>query len=381
MTFAEVSLYYSKVNTMTKYKINKNGEGIIPQGETDISDGTFKRNKKLKSIVIPDGVTYIGREAFSECTNLKSVVIPNSVTYIGSDAFYDCTELTGITIPEKVDRIHPYAFCGCGNLSSIRVAEGNKYYDSRNDCNAIIESESNTLLLGCSRTVIPNTVTKIGVDAFGRCKNLASILIPKSVSSIESAAFFACSNLRSINIPESVVSIGQETFARCESLTSVNLPENGIEIANDAFDGCPYKENYKNSSSNKEDKVTVTFTYEGQLDFSIKGECTMKMTAKELEQFKLLNQQAKGDDVVDVLAYFEENMDKSLYDEIDCEISNMVRYNDAKECIKHNMLDCFEDMDQDEFDSMTEEELIERFLDDNCDGIYEYLIESIEIKG
>ena len=366
---------------MAEYKINKNGEGIIPQGETYINDEAFKRNKKLKSIVIPDGVTDIGWNAFSECTNLKSVVIPGSVEYIGSMAFYNCTELTSITIPEKVDKIRPYTFSGCGNLSSIRVAEGNKYYDSRNDCNAIIETESNTLLLGCSRTFIPNTVTKIGVNAFTRCKNLTTVLIPKSVTSIESGAFFACHDLRTINIPESVGSIGQEAFARCENLASVILPENGIEIANDAFDGCPYKENYKNSSSNKEDKVTVTFTYEGQLDFSIKGECTMKMTAKELEQFKLLNQQAKGDDVVDVLAYFEENMDNSLYDEIDCEISNMVRYNDAKECIKHNMLDCFEDMDQDEFDSMTEEELIERFLDDNCDGIYEYLIESIEIKG
>jgi hypothetical protein len=176
------------------------------------------------------------------------------------------------------------------------------------------------------------------------------------------------------------MSIGQQAFFRCENLTSVILPENGIEIAKDAFDGSPYKENNKNSSTNKEDKVTVTFTYKGQLDFSIEGECTMEMTAKELEQFKLLNQQAKDEDVDDVLAYFEENMEKSLCNDIDCEINKMVRYNDAKECIKHNMLDCFEDMDQDEFDSMTEEELIKRFLDDNCDGIYEYLIESIEIN-
>ena len=365
---------------MAEYKINKNGEGIIPPGETYISDGAFKGNKKLKSIVIPDGVTDIGWDAFSGCTNLKSVVIPSSVEYIGSMAFYNCMELTSITIPEKVDKIRPYTFSGCGNLSSIRVAEGNKYYDSRNDCNAIIETESNTLLLGCSRTFIPNTVTKIGVSAFTRCKDLTSIIIPRSVTSIESGAFAFCSNFRSINIPDSIMSIGQQAFFRCENLTSVILPENGIEIAKDAFDGSPYKDNNKNSSTNKEDKITVTFTYKGQLDFSIEGECTMEMTAKELEQFKLLNQQAKDDDVDDVLEYFEENMEKSLYNDIDCEINKMVRYNDAKECIKHNMLDCFEDMDQDEFDSMTEEELIERFLDDNIDGLYEVIIERIDIK-
>ena len=365
---------------MAEYKINKNGEGLIPPGETYIDDGAFKGNKKLKSIVIPDGVTDIGSEAFCGCVNLKEITIPNSVEYIGFSAFADCSELTSITIPEKVEKIYRYTFAGCGNLSSIRVAEGNKYYDSRNDCNAIIETESNTLLLGCSRTIIPNTVTKIGVSAFTRCKNLTSILIPSSVTSIESGAFFGCRGLRSINIPESVVSIGQEAFARCESLASVSLPENGIEIAKDAFDGCPYKENNKNSSTNKEDKVSVTFTYKGQLDFSIEGECTLEMTVKELTHFKKLNQQAKDEEVDDVLAYFEENMEKSLYNDIDCEINKMVRYNDAKECIKHNMLDCFENMDQDEFDSMTEEELIERFLDDNIDGLYEFIIERIDIK-
>ena len=158
------------------------------------------------------------------------------------------------------------------------------------------------------------------------------------------------------------------------------MPENSIEIAKDAFDGCPYKENNKQLSSDIEDKVSVTFTYKGQLDFSIEGECTLEMTVKELTHFKKLNQQAKDEEVDDVLAYFEENMEKSLYNDIDCEINKMVRYNDAKECIKHNMLDCFEDMDQDEFDSMTEEELIERFLDDNIDGLYEFIIERIDIK-
>jgi hypothetical protein len=58
----------------------------------------------------------------------------------------------------------------------------------------------------------------------------------------------------------------------------------------------------------------------------------------------------------------------------------MVRYNDAKECIKHRVLDYFEDLSQDEYDSMTEDELIERFLDDNIDGEYEFKIENIEIR-
>lgn len=364
---------------MSEYRIKKNGEGVIPQGETNISEGAFKRNKKLTSIVIPDGVTYIGREAFSECTNLKTVVIPDSVECIDFFAFYNCAELTSITIPEKVEKIR-CAFVGCGNLTSIQVAEGNKHYDSRNNCNAIIETKSNTLLLGCNRTFIPNTVTKIGQDAFTRCKNLASILIPGSITSIESGAFAFCSNLRSINIPDSIVSIGQEAFYRCENLKSVNMLANGIEIAEDAFKGCPCIANSLNSPADKENKVVVNFAYEGQLDFSIEGECTMEMTVKELELFKQLNQYAKNEEVDDVLAYFKVNMAESLYSGICCEISYMVRYNDAKECIKHRVLDYFEDLSQDEYDSMTEDELIERFLDDNIDGEYEFKIENIEIR-
>ena len=205
---------------MAEYKINKNGEGLIPLGETHISDGAFKGKKKLKSIVIPDGVTDIGWNAFSECTNLKSVVIPSSVEYIGSMAFYNCTELTSITIPEKVDKIRPYTFSGCGNLSSIRVAEGNKYYDSRNDCNAIIETESNTLLLGCSRTFIPNTVTKIGVNAFTRCKNLTTVLIPKSVTSIGDYAFADCSSLDTLTcLAMTPPALGENGFYGCDNPT------------------------------------------------------------------------------------------------------------------------------------------------------------------
>ena len=361
---------------MTKYKISKNGVGSIPKGETSIDDRAFKMCKKLTSIVIPDGVVDIGSEAFYGCTNLKEITIPNTVEYIGFHAFSNCTELTSLTLPEKVKKIYPYTFVGCGNLRSIRVDERNKHYDSRNNCNAIIETESNTLLLGCGSTFIPNTVTKIGQASFERCKNLVSILIPRSVTSIESAAFAFCSSLRSIDIPDSIVSIGQEAFYRCENLTTVNLPENGLEIANDAFEGCPRL----NASADKEDKVTVTFTYEGELVYSIAGECTLELTVEELKLFKEINQQAKDDDADDILAYFEEKMPQSLFDKIDIELSYQIRYQDSKEMIENEGLDCFPEMSRKVYNSMTKEELIERYMDDNCDGLYEYLIERIEIN-
>ena len=121
---------------------------------------------------------------------LTSVIIPNSVTSIGNCAFEDCP-----------------------NLASIVVESGNPNYDSRNDCNAIIETASNTLIAGCKNTIIPNNVTCIG-----------------------SYAFYGCSGLTSVTIPESVTSIGDEAFEECNSLTSVTaLNPTPVAITNYVF--------------------------------------------------------------------------------------------------------------------------------------------------
>ena len=187
--------------------------------------------------VIPENVTSIGEGAFSDCTNLTSIHIPESVTSIGEYAFYYCSSLTSITIPESVTSIEDFAFGGCYGLTSITVAANNPVYDSRNDCNAIIETSSNTLIAGCQNTVIPESVTFIGNSAFNHCSSLTSIHIPESVTSIGDYAFYGCS-LTSINIPESVTYIGYRTFRECTSLTSINIPESVTSIGETAFDHC-----------------------------------------------------------------------------------------------------------------------------------------------
>ncbi|MBQ6209968.1 MAG: leucine-rich repeat protein, partial [Prevotella sp.] len=71
-------------------------------------------------------------------------------------------------------------------------------YDSRNNCNAIIETSTNTLISGCKNTSIPNSVTTIGDGAFHGCSGLTSITIPNSVTTIGDGAFHGCSGLTSI---------------------------------------------------------------------------------------------------------------------------------------------------------------------------------------
>ncbi len=195
----------------------------IPNSVTSIGDWAFDSCSGLTSITIPNSVTSIGDNAFSSCHNLTSITIPNSVTSIGGTAFTHCTGLTSIEISNSVTSIGDFAFDNCSGLTSITVEKGNTKYDSRDNCNAIIETNSNKLILGCKNTVIPNSITSIGEHAFAFCEDLTSIEIPNSVTSIGDKAFANCLRLTSIDIPNSVTSIGDWAFNRCEGLSSITF--------------------------------------------------------------------------------------------------------------------------------------------------------------
>ena len=165
-----------------------------------------------KNTIIPNSVTKIGNFAFDCCDSLTSIVIPNSVTEIGHYAFYSCDSLTSIDIPNSVIEIGYGVFESCSGLASIVVENGNPTYDSRNNCNAIIETADNTLIYGCKNTTIPNSVTTIDDYAFYNCDGLTSIDIPDSVTEIGSSAFSGCTGLTSIVIPNSVTAIGGNAF-------------------------------------------------------------------------------------------------------------------------------------------------------------------------
>jgi hypothetical protein len=196
---------------------------VIPSSVTVIGDDAFMGCSGLTSISIPNSVTSIGNDAFAYCRGLRSISIPNSVTNIGNYAFSDCSGLTSISIPNSVTSIGDRAFIGCSRLTSIIVESGNKRYDSRNSCNAIIETYSGTLIAGCENTFIPNSVTRIGDSAFLGRSGLTSISIPNSVTSIGNFAFCDCSGLTSISIPNSVTSIGNSAFSYCSGLKDIIL--------------------------------------------------------------------------------------------------------------------------------------------------------------
>lgn len=222
---------------MAKYEI-KEGVGIIPEGTTKIEDKAFEGCTDLNSVVILDSVTEIGMEAFVGCSNLKKVIVPSSVTTIGQGAFWGCENLTEIVIPKSVSKIEPSIFGGCARLKSIVVDQGNKTYDSRDNCNAIVETATNCLVASCTKTTIPTSVTEIGPAAFHKCSSLTEISIPSHMTKIGSDAFSQCENLKKVTIPNSVTEIGEYAFCACESLGSVTIPDSVSKIAEGTFYQC-----------------------------------------------------------------------------------------------------------------------------------------------
>ena len=243
----------------------------IPNSVTTIERLAFNGCTSLTSLVIPNSVTFIGDYAFSGCIGLTSIkvesgnnvydsrdncnalietksntlitgctttTIPSGITSISYNAFINCSGLTSVSIPNSVTSIGEYAFAYCSGLTSINVEAGNPKYDSRENSNAIIETASNTLIVGCKNSTIPNGVTSIGDRVFEFCSDLTSIEIPNSVTSIGNSAFNGCSGLTSITIPNSVTTIGDYAFCNCSGLTSATIGNNVTSIGEGAFSDC-----------------------------------------------------------------------------------------------------------------------------------------------
>ena len=207
----------------------------IGDSVTSIGNYAFRNCTSLVGVTIPDSVTSIGTGAFHGCTSLESVTIGDSVTSIGYFAFFGCTSLASVTIPDSVTSIGAGAFDVCAGLESLTVDANNTVYDSRNNCNAVIETGSNTLIAGCKNTVIPNDVTTVGEDAFFGCTSLTSVTIPDSVMTIGNSAFEDCTSLESVTIPDSVTTIVDYAFSGCTSLASVTIPDSVTSIGFEAF--------------------------------------------------------------------------------------------------------------------------------------------------
>ena len=242
------------------------GDLVIPNSVTTIGNAAFLLCNGFRgSLIIPNSVTSIGEFAFMDCSGFTgnltipnsittidyctfcncsgftgSLTIPDSVTSIDGSAFQGCSGLTSIMIPSSVTEIGTNPFPQCSGLEQIVVAPGNSFYDSRENCNAIIRTSDNTLVTGCKNTVISNSVSTIGNYAFYACTGLTgSLTIPNSVTTIGNEAFVGCIGFTgSLTIGNSVTEIGWSAFADCSSFTSItSLATTPPNLGSYAFEG------------------------------------------------------------------------------------------------------------------------------------------------
>lgn len=214
---------------------NKNIVSIkIPNGVTAIDYMAFKNCIALSSVKLGNSITTIDGWAFSLCSSLQDITIPYSVTTIYRNAFEYCG-LTSLFLPSSVTTMGMEVFRGCTALTSIIVDTENPVYDSRNNCNAIIETATNTLIQGCNYTVFPNDITKIGAGSFEKC-SFTSITIPDSVTSIGDFAFVDCTALSNVTLGNNLLFIFNAAFENCISLTSITIPDSVESLYGCFFD-------------------------------------------------------------------------------------------------------------------------------------------------
>ena len=222
--------------------INDNGETSNGTDFEAIDSVSFYLDHIKYRIITDKYLSVYGydKSKFTGTEKIVSVITYRGKTYttysISNDAFNECKKLTELIIPDSVRSVLRGAFNGCSELVSIKVSPTNPYLDSRNNCNAVIETKKNELMLGCKTTVIPYGVTSIGTGAFMWCEGIVSLDIPSSVTSIGDWAYAHCNGLITIDIPNSIQTIGSNAFSGCQNVTTITIGENVETIGNKAFD-------------------------------------------------------------------------------------------------------------------------------------------------
>lgn len=195
----------------------------------DAHDPQYQANawvdSKVKTVKFPGGLTSIGYAMFTYTRNLKELNLAGTqVKTIMGNAFRN-SGITTVYLPSTLKEIRTSAFWDCSDIEVIRVDVGNTTYDSRNKCNAVIETATNKLIMGGNKTVIPSTVKIIGESAFRGRTKLTSLGLHAAVQEIHPFAYAGCTALKSAFIPAGVLLIGYNPFMGCENLEYINVDE------------------------------------------------------------------------------------------------------------------------------------------------------------
>lgn len=209
--------------SVTRYASDENGVCVIPE--------------------VYDGVKVTGltqKPSVTEAEKIKILYLPSGLR--------DSTLGAGVML-----HFSPFT-----NLESVYIREGNERFVSLG--NSIIDKQENKVVLGGTKSIIPDSVTKIGAYAYSRrsfktftvpdqiieigsfafsdCARLEKVVLPERMQGATLLGTFArCISLREVNIPEGVIAL-QGTFRECSSLTEIAIPSSVEELNGYAFSYC-----------------------------------------------------------------------------------------------------------------------------------------------
>ena len=208
------------------------GDIVIPEKVTyedveysvmSIGIGAFENCISLTSVVIPTSVNHIQSNAFMNCSELLTLELPSSLQTIGYQALCMCSSLTAIIIPASVTTIGNLLLSGCKNLASIVVDADNANYDSRGNCNAIINTTTGEMIAACKNTTIPKGIKKIGDSMFSGRTDLTNVILPEGLEQLGDWVFSGCTNLEKLSFPSTMQSYGRYTISGVATLREIKL--------------------------------------------------------------------------------------------------------------------------------------------------------------
>lgn len=182
----------------------------------------------LKTVVIGNGIKIINENLFNGCTSITSIKLGKNVKEIEEYAFKDCINLKNILLNDKLELIRKGAFYNCRSLEQIKIPDSVSYLYSSGSLSHL--SSTNTFG-GCTnlKTVeIGDKLSKITEYTFNECTSLESVKLGKNVKEIEAHAFYNCKSLKNINLEKSLSNIGTKAFYGCENLQKVQLKVGSI---------------------------------------------------------------------------------------------------------------------------------------------------------
>lgn len=224
----EDGVYYSPDKTAIVEVTKAVTRLVVPDYVKDISDGACMNHNDLKSVTLPEGLETIGDGSFEGCAALYDINFPKSLRKIGKEAFMD-SGIEEINFPDgiKVRELPEDAFRGCTKLKNVDDVL----------CKIDVLGDGAFFNSGLTELTLPASIEKIAINAFGKCKNLKTLVVKEGVERIPSYSFKNCSALTSVTLPEGLKTIGDEAFCGCTALDAdkLSLPNSVRTISDGAF--------------------------------------------------------------------------------------------------------------------------------------------------